>query len=104
FGAAVVFDDVPLGEEGLPRAGLYLGQDVAYRAHVGGIGDGLIAGPFQHLRQLAAQRPDRPADRIAVGDRVHAAMHAHAAADAAGGRQRGVLRTIDVASFEVEAV
>ena len=31
-------------------------------------------------------------------------MHAHAAADAAGGRQRGVLRTIDVASLEVEAV
>ena len=73
-------------------------------SEVGGLGDGLVAGPVQHLRQLLLQGPDGPADRIAVDDRVHPAVHAHAAADAARRCQIGVFRAVDVASLDVEAV
>jgi hypothetical protein len=71
---------------------------------VGGRGDILVAGPGQHLRQLGLEGSDGPADGIAIDDRVHPAVHAHAAADAARGCQFGILRPVDIAFLDVEAV
>ena len=104
FGAAVVLDRVALGAEGLTCTGLHLRQEVAHCAHVGRLGDFLVPGLFEHLRQFATEGPDGPADRVAVNDRIHAAVDAHAAADAAGGREFGVLWAIDIATLEVEAI
>src|ERR1700731_4173951 len=64
----------------------------------------LYIRPVQHLRELLAQSSDGPANGITIGDRIHSAVHAHAASDASGGRQFGILRTIDVAFLDVEAV
>ena len=93
-----------LDAERLPGAGFHVGQDVPHRGEVGGLRDVLVAGPVQHLRELVLQGPDGPADGIAVDDRVHPAVHAHAAADAASGRQFGIFRPVDIASLDVEAV
>ena len=86
------------------RAGFHIRQDVPHPGEVCGLRDALVACPVEHLRQLGLQRPDGPADGIAVRDRVHPAVHAHAAADPARGRQLRVLRSVDVASLEIEAV
>ncbi len=102
--AAVVLDRVPLGDERFPGAGLHVGQDAAHRGEVGCRRDVLVSGPVQHLRELLAQGPDGPADGIAIDDRIHPAVHAHAAADPAGGRQFGIFRAVDIASLDVEAV
>src|SRR6201987_2098157 len=89
FGTAVVLDRVALGDEGLACTGLHLGQEVAHCAHVGRLGDFLVPVLFEHLRKFATEVPYAPADRVPVDDRIHAAVNAHAAADAAGGRQFG---------------
>ena len=103
-GAPVVFDRVPLGRERLPGARLHFGQHVLHGGEVGCRRDRLVSRPVEHLREFLAQDPDGPADGIAIGDRVHAAVHAKPAADPARGRQIRVFRAVDVASLEVEAV
>ena len=87
------------------------GSTLPHRREVGGRRDLRVAGPVQHLRQFRGQGPDGPADRIAVGDRVHAVQLAHAALGARlaqhrrrGDMQIGVFRAVDVASLDVEAV
>ena len=102
--ATVVFDRVPLGYERVSGAGLHVGQDAPHRGEVGRLGDFFVSGPVQHLREFLAQGSDGPADGIAIGDRVHPAVHAHAAADPARGRQFGIFRAVDVAFLDVEAV
>jgi hypothetical protein len=107
-----VFDGVPLGREQLPGAGFDLGQQVTHFGEVGRRGDRGVAGPFQHLRKLFLERPDRPADRVAVDDLVHPAELTHAVLRPGSGAQHhrpgdleiGVFRSVDVASVAVEAV
>src|SRR5215469_16876734 len=81
--APIVFDRVPFGDESFSGAGFHIWEDVPDGGEVGYRSDGLVAGPVQHLWQLGLQRPDGPTDGIAVGDRVHSAVYAHAAADPA---------------------
>src|SRR5438309_10506326 len=42
IGAAVMLDGVPLGDEGLPGAGLHLGQHVPYRTQIRCLRDFLV--------------------------------------------------------------
>ena len=104
LGAAVMLNGVSLGHECLAGAGFDVGKDAAHRADVGCLGDRLVAGTFQHLRKLLTQDTNGPTDRVAVRDRVHAAMHTHPTTDTAVGAQRGIFRPVDIASFKVEAV
>src|SRR5262245_13611352 len=102
--ATVVFDGIALGYEGFSGAGLHVRQNALHRSEISGLHNIFVAGALEHLRELLTEDADCPADGITIDDRIHAAMHAHAAADTVGGRQLRVIRTIDVASLDVEAV
>src|SRR6185437_4643632 len=71
IGAAVVLHGVALRRIDLAGAGLDLGQDLAHRVQLHGLRDRRIAGAVEHLGQLRADGLDRPADRVAAGDRIH---------------------------------
>src|SRR5215813_5238572 len=102
--ATVVFDGIAFGYEGFSGAGLHVRENALHRSEIGDLHNFFVAGALEHLRELLAEDADCPADGITIDDRIHAAMHAHAAADTVGGRQLRVIRTIDVASLDVEAI
>ena len=80
------------------------GQGAPHRGEVGCRRDFFVSGPVQHLREFLAEGSDGPADGIPIGERVHSAVYAHAAADTVRGCQLGILRSVDVAFLDVEAV
>src|SRR5690348_11133498 len=101
---AVVFDRIALADERLPGTGLHIWQGALYSCHVGGRRDVLISSSLEHLRKLAAQDANGPPNWVTVRDRIHPAMHPHATANTAWGRELRIFRTVDIASLEVEAV
>src|SRR5215470_1797451 len=107
MGAAVVLDGVALRRSQFAGTGFDVRQDVRHRRHIDDLGNLRIAGALEHFRQLRPQGADGPANRVAVDGRVHpvevrrgrAAEHRWPF-----DTQVRIFRTVDVASFEVEAV